>query len=177
MARTKLLSKKAQMHMTETISVIFIFFVLVAFGITFYYYFQKSAIQEEQQKLVDAKLETLTLQVTRLPELTCTKAEAEPVDNCVDVLKMQHTGEIFKKYFSDYYFGMFSFAKIKVVELYPGNRTWTLYEQKRENNENVTFNYESTYFIVALRNQTNAQTETQYGFGYLEVGVYYETRE
>jgi len=171
------ITKKAQMHMTETISVIFIFFVLVAFGITFYYFFQKSALQEEQQKQMEAKLEILTLRVINLPELRCSKGEAEPIDNCIDVLKLSSTKDVFKEYFSDYYFEVFSFAKVKVVELYPGNSTWTLYEQKKETQENQTFNYESTYFIVALRNETANLREDNFGFGYIETGVYYEPIE
>jgi hypothetical protein len=169
-------SRSAQIKMTETIGVLFIFFVLILFGIIFYYQYQKVSLVEKQQELVAARAMDTTLKVLFLPELICTKGEAEPEDNCFDMMKLRHVNETFKEYLTKYYFNLFSYSRIYVQPVYPpaeepimlynketppqedGNRSWT--------------HREPTYFVVALKDELKGTAISEYGLGYVVVEVY-----
>ncbi len=164
-------SKKAQMHITETIGVLFIFFILVAFGLIFYYKYTDQAMKEEHRQAVADRAVKTALEVFTLPELACTRGDAELEDYCVDMAKVRHLNETFNEHLADYYFKLFGYAKIKVVELYPntGNE-YALYDKKKPANE--TSEYEASYFVIALKDEITDMERTPYSFGYIEVGVY-----
>src|SRR3989338_5778396 len=82
-------TRNGQVRMTETIAVLFIFFVLLLFGMIFYYRYQSTAIQEKKEELLAERAMGTTLRVLFLPELMCTQFTAEPIDNCIDGLKLQ----------------------------------------------------------------------------------------
>lgn len=156
------------MQITETIAVLFIFFILVAFGIIFYYRYQQGALIEEQQELRAARAMDTTLKVLFLPELMCTKGTFEYEDNCIDLPKLRalQTAEYFKNN-EPYYYQLFSTSKITIHTLYPNPSSIVLYENKVGD----LTNYEPTPFIIALRD-VDATGNYFYHFGYLEVGVY-----
>ncbi len=157
--------------MTETVAVIFIFFILVLFGIVFYSKFQQSSIKAEDEKLRAARAMDTTQKALFLPELMCSNGDAEPEDNCFDMMKLRHVNKTFKDNLAQYYFDLFSYARIEVQQVYPEKMTYLLYDQKRIKEGEIS-NYEPTYFIVALRDETQGRGEANYGFGYVEVGVY-----
>jgi hypothetical protein len=169
--------KKAQIRLTETIAVLFIFFVLILFGILFYYQYQKIAIKEKQEEILASRAMETTLKVLHLPELICSKGQAEPEDNCFDVLKLNSAGEVFmdKGDSFDYYFDLFSYSKITVYQFYPYNQTWTLYDKEKPPLEDGTPGWtrrEPTYFVVNLRDETKQEIDASYGFGYVKVEAY-----
>ncbi|MBI4983360.1 hypothetical protein HZC32_01845 [Candidatus Woesearchaeota archaeon] len=123
-------TRKAQLHISETIAVLFIFFILIIFGIVFYYKYQQVALKEEHQKLLADRAIVTTLKVLYSPELKCTKQKAVPEEYCIDMMKLRQANDTFYKHTNDYYFDLFSYAKIKVVEIYPNPRNWTLYDKK-----------------------------------------------
>ncbi len=164
----KKLDRRGQLHMTETIAVLFIFSVLVLFGIIFYYKYQQISLKEQQQQLLAAKAMDTTLKVLFLPELLCSRADAEPEDNCVDMLKLRSVNETFAAYLTQYYFELFSYAKISVMELYPEQQEFVLYDKQKPGFSQI----EPTYFVVALRDEVAGGVQPSYGFGYLKVEVY-----
>ncbi|MBU0470170.1 MAG: hypothetical protein ABIG52_00955 [Nanoarchaeota archaeon] len=160
--------KKGQVNMTETIAVLFIFFVLIMFGIIFYYKYQQVAFVEKQEELLGARAIETTAKVLFMPEILCSKGEAEPEDNCLDLLKLRSLNETFKKYLEDYYFDIFSYGKIYVQEVYPGNSTWILYDKFKQD----ATKEEPTFFVVTLRDEIPGEREPSYSYGYLTVVVY-----
>lgn len=168
-----LTNRKAQMHITETIAVLFIFFVLVGLGMMFYYKYQQSAFKEEQQKINADKAIENTLRTLYMPELMCSKGEAEFEDNCFDLMKLRSVNETFSNHLTDYYFQMFSYGKIKVVELYPEPHEWVIYDKKRTNETS----YEATFSVISLKDATRTGESIPYAFGYVEAGVYYAPME
>ena len=172
-------NKKAQIRLNETIAVLFIFFVLILFGIIFYYQYQKIAIKEKQEELLASRAMETTLKTLFMPELVCTKGEAQGEDNCLDVIKLNAADETFQKHLGDYYFELFSFANITVQELYPHpENIYYLYNKEKttvlENGMILPAwsQKESTYFVVSLKNEINPAGQSQYGYGYLKVEVY-----
>jgi hypothetical protein len=159
--------KRAQVRMAETIGVLFIFFVLLLFGIIFYYQYQKVAIKERQEEILATRAMDTTLKTLFAPELFCSKGDAEPEANCFDLHKLEHANETFFLHTTDYYYDVFSFSKITVVQLYPDLDNWTLYDKP----PNEWTRTEPTFFVIALRDELE-RTEPAYHFGYVKVEVY-----
>ena len=172
------MNRSAQIKMTETIAVLFIFFVLILFGIIFYYQYQKVSLVEKQQELVAARAMDTTLKVLFLPELICTKGEAEPEDNCFDMMKLRSVNETFKENLVQYYFNLFSYSRIYVQEVYPPSPTGEpiiLYDKEPPLQEGETRSWkyrEPTFFVVALKDETKGTAISEYGLGYVVVEVY-----
>jgi len=169
--------KNGQVRMTETIAILFIFFVLILFGIIFYYKYQQVSFKEKQEELLAARAMDTTLKVLFLPELMCSRGDAEPEDNCFDLAKLRGVNEIFQEYLNKYYFNIFSYAKITVQEVYPGDRVWVLYDKEKKkmlDDGNLVKDWEKkepTFFVVTLKDEINVGEPT-YGFGYVMVEVY-----
>ncbi len=159
--------KKGQIRMSETIAVLFIFFVLILFGIIFYYNFQKVSIKEKQEEALAIRAIETTLKTLYLPELICSNGYGNEVeDNCFDLTKMKHAQELIVEK-EDYYFSLFGYSKITVYQLYPeGADPLVLYEKVKPD----WTSKEPTYFVVALRDGLTGLEN--YKFAYLEVEVY-----
>lgn len=170
---------RGQMQSTETIAVLFIFFILILFAIIFYYNYQKVALTEKQEELLGSRAIDTATRVLFLPEIKCTNRET-PEDNCIDLLKMRPLAAVASltespSYFEnsdnkEYYFQLFSYAKITVKQLYPSDESeWVLYDVEKPN----WHKKEPTSFIVRLKDETaGVNGQPKYSFGYLQVEVY-----
>ncbi|MFH1682950.1 MAG: hypothetical protein ABIA37_04085, partial [Candidatus Woesearchaeota archaeon] len=146
---------KAQIQMTETIAVLFIFFVLILFGIVFYYKYSQISFKEKQEELLGARAMEITLKTLFLPELVCSQGEAELEDNCFDMMKLRQVNDTFANNFGDYYFYLFPYTKISIQEIYPGNQTWNIYEKEKPDWESM----ERTYFVVTLKDEIKGEQQ------------------
>lgn len=168
--------KQGQIRMTETIAVLFIFFILILFGIIFYYKYQQVAIKEKQEELLAARAMDTTLKVLFLPELVCSKGEAEPEDNCFDMMKLRHANKTFQEYLNKYYFNIFSYSRIIVNQTYPEpGFEIVLYDKPKPPLEDGSQGWtkkEPTYFVVTLKDEIKGKVQPHYGFGYVVVEVY-----
>jgi len=104
MRKVRITTSKGQSHMTETIAILFIFFVLVFFGILFYYKYSQVSLKQEKEELLGKRAIETTLKALFLPELICSNGEAEPEDNCVDMLKVRHANVTFRLHNQTYRF-------------------------------------------------------------------------
>ena len=166
--------KKAQMKMMETIAVIFIFFVLVLFGIIFFYQYSKVSINERNEQFFAERAMRTTLKVLFMPELICTD-HGRIEQNCFDLQKVEAAKEVIERNTEDYYFNLFSYAEITVHQLTKDGAKITDPTELEENKYPIYYkpktpylNKKPTYFIVALKDE---RTDS-YDFGYLEVIVY-----
>ncbi len=162
------MTRKGQMQITETIAILFIFFILLLFGIIFYFRYQQSAFQQKQEELLGARAMEATLKALFMPELICSRGEAEPEDNCFDVLKLYPAKVTLQHHLDDYYFEIFSYATITVHEIYPGKREWVLYHKPKPDFTRK----EPTFFVVTLKEELAGAAQERYGFGYIAVEVY-----
>lgn len=165
--------------MTETIAVLFIFFILLVFGLIFYAQFQKSAIKEKQEELFAKRSMEIALQVLFLPELVCSERSLTE-DNCFDMLKVQAVAA--EHFFAggsdeertreeqerrDYYFGIFSYATIKVQQL-PVNTDEELEEYVLYDRPKPDFTQsQPAFFVIALKEGSDT-----HHFAYLNVTIY-----
>ena len=161
--------KKGQIHLTETVAVLFIFFVLVIFSIIFYSKYQQVSFKEKSEELVASRAMDTTLRILFLPELICSRGDAEAEDNCIDLMKLRYANETMQDHAQDYYFDMLSYATITITQLSPEEKTFVLYDKPKPNYKKR----EPTYFVVSLRDNTvGSDTLGSYGFGYVKVEVY-----
>ena len=160
---------KGQIRLTETIAILFIFFLLVALGISFYAKYSKVAFQEREEELLQNRAVKATLKALFLPEALCSRGEAEPEENCIDMMKVRHMQERLEPEFNGSYFELFSFANITAHQIYPEEGKWVLYINPKPHIENS----ERTYFVVAMRDDVAGDKGVpSYGFGYVAVEVY-----
>jgi hypothetical protein len=164
--------------MSETIAVLFIFFVLVVFGIIFYVKYSQIAAEGRQEELLGMKAMDITIKSLFLPELICSRGEAEPIDNCIDLLKLNHADEIFKGHVEDYYFNLFSYSKINITRVYPTHGEWILYEKEKtkivDGIEVPNWkNRELSHFVISLRDEIESESRKgKFSFGILTIEVY-----
>ncbi len=122
--------KKSQIGMSETIAILFIFFILVAFGFMFYLRIHRASIKTQLEKSVDLMAIEITQKISFLPELQCSKKNII-TDNCIDILKLESAKAIINENKESYY-DLFSDSEIVVEEIYPKKKTWILYNKTIE---------------------------------------------
>ncbi len=161
------LSKKAQIRMTETVSVLFIFFILVAFGMLFYGKYQEGAVLEKEEELFVKKAQDITTKLIYLPEIACTRGDSEAEAFCFDLMKLRSAGQVLE---DDYYFDIFSFARITINQTYPKKEEdIIIYERLPNEIKKIT----PSRFIVALKDQSEGiNGVSSYHFGFVKVEVF-----
>jgi len=195
-------NKKAQLHITETIAVLFIFFILVAFGLIFYARYQQTAVQEKQEQLLASRAMDTTVKALFLPELMCTKGQAEHEDNCVDLIKLNAATPTSspppspepttpeptpskpliqqKSHFqdnSDYYFQLFSYSNVTFIQVYPTSQQWQIYNKQKikkssDGKQIKDWTRKEPTYFTITLRDDLAGTTPQYRYGYVIVEAY-----
>ena len=165
-------NRKGQIRMSETIAIIFIFFVLILFFLIFYYKYQGIAIQQKNEQFLADQAIAITLKTLNLPELVCSKGDAEPEDNCFDLMKMEHAEKVFSNHLNDYYFEIFSYSRITVSEVF-GDGSWILYDKQKPISEDSESKIagKKTFSVISIKDDTNF-ANSNYKLGVVEVFVY-----
>jgi len=161
------LMRKAQLKLTENVAVLFVFFLLLVFGMIFYMGVMKSTAEKDKDKnFVLKAIKTVQL-ITFMPEMQCS-AENIVTDACFDRMKVNAFTDLVDTNFN-YYFDFFGYANISVNEIYPSNTTWHIYNNLPD--DHIKRNKLATYVPISLYNAT-AGGSRGYSFGVLKVVVY-----
>ena len=157
-------SRKAQLKMGENIAIIFIFILLVVFGMVFFFKVQTVGIKIKQQENIELSAIQVAQKVSFLPELRCS-SENVPVPDCYDALKMQNIQSVIE---GDqvYYYEIFKYSTIYIEEIFPGNRTWMIYNNRGDKESKL-----STQIPISIYDPMTS-TLGSYYFGILHVGVW-----
>ncbi|MBT3405908.1 hypothetical protein HN419_01950 [Candidatus Woesearchaeota archaeon] len=125
--------RKAQVQMAETIGILFIFIVLVALGVSFWFKIQSSSISQKTVELQELQAVEVVQIVSNLPEIQCSRLN-EVEDNCFDERKMIAFSKYLQGHTSDYsipgtledqydrlmeYYPLLRLSKIEVEIIYP----------------------------------------------------------
>lgn len=116
--------------MLETISVLAIFFILIMLGLIFYSKAIASSIGIDKEESIQLGAIKISQKISFLPELQCSQQNVVK-DNCIDLQKLEAMPEIIKEN-EVHYFDQFSFSRIIVNEIYPGENEWILYDRPLE---------------------------------------------
>ena len=164
----KMKTKKAQIKMFETIAVLLIFFILIAFGLIFYSKVQRDSIQGTGKEYFNLKAIQTAQLVSFLPELQCTSPTSANIigDDCFDVFKIIALKDIIEdnsKLKDGYYFDLFGFSKITVEQIYPLGKKWVIYDKSSGKSSKSSLQIPVLIY--------NASSRENY-FGVLNIDVY-----
>jgi len=114
--------KKGQLQIQETILVVFIFIILIMFGLVFFYRVQLASINDDFNQFQNNKIIVDFLTLGDLPEFSCSKLGIR--ESCIDTVKLNSFMALnnSKKY-RDYYFDMFGYKNITIYQIYPERNT------------------------------------------------------
>jgi len=158
-------NKKSQIHMMETIAVLFIFFILAGIGFIFYINVMKGSIEAEKEEIRQLQAIEIAQRTVFLPELQCSEGEDIVKSGCIDVemlkafngLGMATTNQV-------YYHNRLGFSEITINEIYPATNQWTLYNKPlAEFSDKIVTN-----LPISLKHPK----ENKYSFGIVKVSVY-----
>jgi hypothetical protein len=174
------MKRKAQVKMMETIAVIFIFFILVLFGLIFYTQISKTNAEAKTTELAGEQAISLSVRTLFLPELRCGRGDASAINECIDAYKIQIAKDKILEE-QEYYFDILGYADIFLVEIYPGDNHCpednsdddelpgcTLYSRPKPNFGSKA----STPIPVTIFNPLNNKLQPEYTFGVLYVEIY-----
>jgi hypothetical protein len=161
----KLRLRNSQLKMGENIAILFIFILLVVFGMVFFFRMQTAGMQIKQQENLQLAAVQIAQRVSFLPELRCS-SENVVVPNCYDALKMEFADEVIKDN-EAYYYDIFEFSTIWVEEAYPEEKEWLLYNNTGNKNETP-----SIFHIPISIYDPMESSIGNYYFGVLHVGVW-----
>ena len=152
---------KAQVKMGETIMVLFIFFILIVFGLIFYA--KLSSISAQMQKQEGLALSAVEVeQRTRfMGEIQCTSGGTVIFD-CYDLGKLEAFGNVYSQNIG-FYNRMFSgVTNISITQVYPTKESLTIYSKEYNGTSAKPF-----WTPVSLFDPI----EDTYNFGYIYIEV------
>ena len=118
-ARTSIRNRKSQVQMGENVIILFIFFVLLVFGIIYFMRVQETKSSQQIGANIQGRGIEIARQIAFLPELQCSKTAVEQYA-CYDKYSLQalqtltndgSTGE--------YYFPVFGYSTVSMQTLFP----------------------------------------------------------
>lgn len=148
--------------MFETIAVLFVFFILVVMGFSFYAFIQKTSLEQEQQENILSRGIGIVERVSFLPEVQCSRDNV-PEENCVDLFKLFAV----RSKIADndlFYFPIFGFSTVTLEEVFPEKGlSIVIYDHPQE-----YVNKQVTHIPIAVFHPG----AEKYSFGILKVEVY-----
>ena len=167
--------RRSQIRMGESITIVFVFFLLVIFGLIFYSKMEARNIRADKSENEELGSIEVAQKAIFLPEIRCSR-EGVVTYNCFDTLKLEAmealNNDTQEKKF--YYYNLFGYATINVIQLYPDTGTeWEIYS-----NEGTNWTRRMRFQIpVALFNATgdagySPPMPSHYSFGVLIVDSY-----
>jgi len=109
--------------MMETIIVLFVFFILIAFGFVFYSRYQRSSILEQEEQLTQQGAIEIAQRASSLPELQCSEDNVVK-ENCVDKFKISALSSVASTN-TIFYYDLFGFSTINIRRIYPSPSSGT----------------------------------------------------
>lgn len=169
--------KKSQLKQTETISILFIFFILIF--VVFFIYSKNKAdnIQNEIREKELRRAVELSSKAHLLPEIQCSESQCIGCSGAMEMLKLDAVSNCSNScskliFDSVHYFQEFGMGSIKIEITYPNktnlpdyvNHNWTIYDRKP-----LIYNQFIPHYIPV--NIFNPISNDCY-FGVMEVAVY-----
>jgi len=144
--------------MFETMTVLFIFIVLIALSMIFYFKAQRADVKKMIRESANLESVSISQRAAFLPELRCSFSNT-PVVNCIDILKAERFKGVAEAN-PGLYYDLFRFSNITLRQVYPAQDEWNLYT--RESN----YTYKTTTWVpISIFNASSSS----FSFGILTV--------
>ncbi len=162
------MNRKSQIKMGESIIILFIFFILVVFGLVFYASISKYTSGQAAVEAEEMNVENIQKEIRFLSEIQCTESGNTRFD-CYDIGKIIATQEAIQEHYDYYAQNVFLQTNISFVEVFPNNDEWILYELIFTEDNMMNVKGGSAFQIpVTLFDPI----EDTYNFGYVSIMVY-----
>jgi len=159
----KIKMKKSQIQMGETIAILFVFSLLVAFGFIFYLRVMHGTESSRATENLQLRAIQVAQKASFMPEYACSEGNVVK-DSCVDLIKVESVPALVANN-KRYYYDALGFGKIKISKIFPPpNEEWIIYDESMPDYKNKL----KTIIPTALLNVTSGN----YYFGVMEVEVY-----
>ncbi|MEK6886675.1 MAG: hypothetical protein AABW88_02475 [Nanoarchaeota archaeon] len=166
---TDMKTKKSQMQMGENVIIIFIFFILLIFAVVFFMKIQGAKTKQRIDIDITGRGLQIAQKVAFLPEVQCTKDNAEIFSGCYDEFSIRALDAISgTKAQRDYYYDVFGFSTVSVRKIFPidiEQKPLVLYN-------NTLGNYTSIIVSNVPISLCNFLEDRRCSFGVLKVEVY-----
>jgi len=153
--------KKAQIRIGETISVLFIFLVIVILGFTFYIRIQRTTIEGDIERTSDARAIEITQMASFISALQCSSKNIV-TNNCFDIMKLESFSAVVERN-KNYFFDEFLYSTLEVEKIYPDKSYWLIYNNTPG---------DTTALFTAVPILLYNATEKKYNAGILKVTYY-----
>ncbi len=164
--------KKAQIQMGENVIILFIFFVLLIFAVVFFTRIQSAKTQQQIDIDVTGRGLQIAQRISFLPEVQCTKDNAEIFAGCYDEYSIRALNSLAEKGENrEYYYTMFGFSKVSVNKLFPAQSEfpYIIYDNTKEDYTSII----TTNVPISLCNFTSLESRKgECSFAVLKVEVY-----
>jgi len=158
--------------MTESIAILFIFFLLVLFGLIFYSRIQTATLEREQEEDKTIKAIQIAQKVSYFPELQCT-TQAELPSGCIDIKKLESFQEIIAQEQNKlYYFQVFEYSQVHIEQVYPENKTWEIYDLRKPEYIGKPLTFIPPKLFIPVPVALHDPVENIMTFGVLHINVY-----
>jgi hypothetical protein len=117
---------RAQLKMGETIVVLLIFFILLAFGMIFYAGVKNYTNKEDLKKRAALESTQVAQRIETLPEIQCTISGAADYD-CIDTFKLE-AFMVTARSSKGIYEKIFPNTNITVISAFPVVKNWSVYD-------------------------------------------------
>ncbi len=169
--------------MGETIGVLFVFFILLIFGLIFFFNLQKASLINRAELSQEIYAVTVAQRISTMPEIRCSEEEAQEM-NCFDIHNMEIAQALFPQMINNslrmdaYFRDSFGEVKVVVKQLNPYTGEWvknyTLYDRTPTYYKDL--NSFPLLIPVVLKNISFENSRGEYYFGVLEVTIFSGTR-
>lgn len=113
------MNRNAQIQMGENVIILFIFFILLIFGVVFFTKIQSTKVQQDISEDIEGRGLQIAQQVLFLPELQCTRDGVE-IPDCYDSKSIDAFSDLSSTSdFRDAYADLLGFTTITVSILFP----------------------------------------------------------
>ncbi len=166
------MKRKAQIQMGENVIILFIFFILLVFAVVFFTRLQNTKTQQKISEDVEGKALEIAQRIAFLPEVQCTKDNAEVFSGCYDRYSLQGMSDLReegKREYIDYYYDIFGFSTITVTTLFPKQEQIIIYDNQNSKLKSVITTNIPISVCDFLDSQSNGK---ECSFGVLKVEVY-----
>lgn len=155
--------RRAQVKMGESIIILFIFFILLAFGMMFYAKISKITSEREVEETKGLAVQNLQKEIRYLSEIQCTEAGNVRFD-CYDIGKINALSEVIDNNYDYYAQNVFLYSNITFTQVYPTEEEIFLYSAPiTEIAGASSFNVPVTLYDPL---------DDNYNFGFMTIAVY-----
>jgi len=159
-------NKKGDLRSLETVAVLIIFFIILTFGMSFFFNFQKVSFKRSLEEFNEKRAISLAENTLLMPELSCSKLGA--VKLCIDEVKLSKASQILTQNRANFYFDLLGNAKITIKKVYPelneqGTTIYDFSSIQGESQTSITRIPITLYDPLADKNS----------FAYIEVTLYH----